>query len=165
MSQVCPSCAEEVIKPYGYSRAKILIVGDAPGEDEWKTGRPFSGKTGMVFRKEFVQVGLDLNRCRLANLWLHDPNKNENCFDAGLKVVLEEAKGKEAILLVGANCVEYFTGHKVSDVSGLQVDVDMFSAPIVFAMVMPTIVFHGTVGEVRLAIGKFVARLESEGIK
>lgn len=160
----CPSCGEDVIKPYGYSKSNILIIGDRPEKDEYKSGRPFAGATGMVLRKELAEVGIDLFSCRMANLWLHTPNKDENCFDAGLNVVLEEAKGKEAILLVGSAPVEYFTGYKVSDVSGLQVDVDMFSAPIVFAMVMPTIVYHGTVGEVRMAIEKFADKLESEGL-
>lgn len=160
----CPSCGEEIVKPYGYSRSRILLVGEFPGVDEMKSGRPFSGATGAVLRKELARVGIDLFQCRLANLWLHEPNKDENCFDAGVNVVLEEAKGKDAILLIGSDTVEYFTGYKVSDVSGLQVDVNMFSASIVYAMVQPAIVFHKTIGEVRLAIENFYDAVKREGI-
>jgi uracil-DNA glycosylase family 4 len=170
----CPSCTEKVIKPYGYTNSEILIIGDAPGKHELKSGRPFSGPTGNVFRQELKRVGLNIYNCRLTNLWLHPPNKARNkeeklrslnCLDAGKNVCLEEAKGRDAILLVGADTVMFFTGYKVSDVSGLQVDVEMFSAPIVYAMVQPATVFYEKgVGEIRFALESFTDKLREEEI-
>lgn len=162
---VCPSCATEVIKPFGYTNSDILIIGDAPGKKELQKGKPYVGPTGNVLRQEMKRVGINLYNCRISNLWLHAPNGNENCMDVGKNVALEEAKGRKAILLIGAIPVEYFTGYKVSEVSGLEVDVNMFSTQIVYAMYQPAIVFQGLgVGEIRFALESFANRLREENI-
>jgi hypothetical protein len=76
--------------------------------------------------------------------------------------VLEHAKGKRAVLLVGSDTVSTFTGYKISDVNGLQVDSSVLSAPIIYAAVNPSLAEHRALGEVRLSIEKFVKRLEQE---
>jgi hypothetical protein len=78
--------------------------------------------------------------------------------------VLDEAKGKSAILLVGSEVVEAFTKYKVSDVSGLEVDSPILSAPHIFAMVNPALALHRAVGEVRQAIEKWNTLLERENL-
>jgi len=166
MTKFCPSCGEKVCPPSGYSN-EILLIGEFPGSLEMKQGRPFAmhhytPSAGKILRKELAVFGVDLLQLRCCNLWLHEPNKNENCFKAGLDVCLEEAKGKQAILLIGSEAVETFTGYKVSDVTGLQVDSPMLSAPIIYAMVNPATAFHRTIGEVRLALKNFFKRLEEE---
>lgn len=165
MRPVCYVCEKKVIKPQGYSQSEIFILGDAPGTDEIKEGRPFVGPTGKVLRKELALLGLDLFQCRVGNLWYHKPNKNEECFKASVDVCLDEAKGKKAILLIGAETVEYFTGYKVSDVNGLQVESNMLSAPIIYPCIQPAIIFHGKgIGEVRFALTNFVSHLKDENI-
>ena len=88
----------------------------------------------------------------------------KNVSSMGYDAVLEEAKGKKFILLIGADVVETFTGYKVSDVSGLQVESPVLSAPIIMACVNPSMALARSVGEVRLAIGKVAKRLEKEGL-
>jgi hypothetical protein len=143
----------------------MLILGEFPSWNEMRQGRPFATDpkfptAGRVLRKELARVGLDLMQFRVTNLWLHEPNKNEECFNAGRDAALDEAKGKQAILMVGSETVEFFTGYKVSDVTGLQVESGMLSAPLIFAMVNPALALHRSVGEVRLAITKFAKLLE-----
>lgn len=168
MTKYCPSCADKICSPYGYSK-DILLISEYPSKLDIKQGRPFASSAyvssaGKILRKELSTFGVDLLQLRICNLWLHEPNKNENCFKAGLDVCLEEAKGKQAILLIGSEAVETFTGYKVSDVTGLQVNSPMLSAPIVYAMVNPAICLHKTLGETRFAIKNFVERLEEEGL-
>ena len=162
----CPICNTNSVAPSGHS--DLLIILDAPSVADIKNGRLFSTSMfttpGLVFRKELAQRGLDLTQFRVASLWQHEPNKKEECFKHGYDAVLEEAKGKKFILLIGADVVETFTGYKVSDVSGLQVDSPVLSAPIIYAMVNPSMALARSVGEVRLAIGKVVDRLEKEGL-
>ena len=165
MRPVCPACATEVIKPFGYINSDILIIGDAPAKKELEKGKPYTGPTGKVLRAEMKRVGINLYNCRITNLWLHAPNGEENCIDAGKNVCLEEAKGRKAILLIGAIPVEFFTGYKVSEVSGLEVDVNMFSAQIVYAMYQPAVVWQNMgVGEIRFALENFANRLREEDI-
>ena len=168
MTQYCPSCTELICPPVGRSQ-DLLIVGEFPGREEMLQGKPFASNSnfitaGKILRKELERCGVSLVDFRVCNLWLHEPTKNENCFKAGYDNVLDEAKGKKAILLVGSDTVSTFTKYKVSDVSGLQVDSDVLSAPIIYASVNPALAQHRSLGEVRFAIEKFVQRLEKEGL-
>lgn len=147
----------------------LLIISEFPGRDEMLQGRPFATNSmfmtaGKVLRKELERLGVSLNDFRVTNIWLHEPTKNENCWKAGYNNTLEEAKGKKAILLVGSDAVETFTQYKVSDVSGLQVDSSILSAPIIYALVNPALALHRSYGEVRLGIEKFINRLQKEGL-
>src|SRR5512138_3774941 len=103
MNQHCPACAEKICPPSGKS-ADLLIIGEFPGRLEMETGIPFSTHSmyitaGKVFRKELERVGVSLSQFRVVNLWLHEPTKSKECFQAGYNHVLDEAKGKKAILL------------------------------------------------------------------
>ena len=167
-NKTCPICNTTTCPPSGHSKS-LLIVGEFPGRLELERGQPFATSpmfisAGKVFRKELERVGLSLFDFRVCNLWKHEPNKSEECFQDGYNSVLDEAKGKSAVLLVGSDVVETFTGHKVMDVSGLQVDSSVLSAPIIYAMVNPALALHRGIGEVRLAIEKFAARLEKENL-
>lgn len=164
-------CEQKIVPPSGPKHASILLLGEFPGKTEIEQGRPFAVHSmfvtaGRVFRTEINRAGLDFNSCRVTNLWLHEPNDDERCFEFGKECALEEAKGRKAVLLVGSLVVETFTSCKVSSVSGLQVESPMLSAPIIFAMVNPAIVFQPGkgIGEVRQAIQKFAKKLEEEGI-
>lgn len=152
----CPICkTEDCVPPTGKKTSPILIVGEFPGEDEVKKGKPYSGATGGVFRTELAKVGIDLNGVRVCNLWQHLPNKNQECLNQGLQTVIREAKGRQAILLVGSDVVKALCDQKVSEVCGLQVTSPYLSAPIIMACVQPAIVFNNSIGELRLALKKF----------
>ena len=45
----------------------ILFVGEGPGEQEDRTGRPFVGKAGLLLRSTLEVAGVDLDRCRITN--------------------------------------------------------------------------------------------------
>jgi hypothetical protein len=161
---LCPACSEEGISPRGTKSSKYLIVFNKP----YNTAAIRSWKdkvTGLdVLRKEFQKVGLDLNDFRMAHLWLHEPTDNLNCYEAGKSIVLDEAKGKQAIILVGSEPCEEFTGMSASDVYGLQVDSVVLSAPTVFVIPKPESVFvQGSgIGELRLSIQKFGKLVNNE---
>ena len=132
-------------------------------------GIPFASSSwvpsaGKILRKELQRLDVDLLQLRCCNLWLHPPNKDENCLKAGETVCLEEAKGKDAILLMGSEAVSHFTGYSVMDVNGLEVESPMLSAPILYAAVNSALAFHRGLGEVRFAITRFVTRLKQEGL-
>jgi hypothetical protein len=122
--------------------------------------------TGLdVLRKELAKVGLDLaSDFRMASLWLHDISKNEECYNAGRDLILEESKGRKAVVLVGSDATEEFCGMSAGDVAGLQVDAPAFSAPIVFVLPKPEGVFvrGAGIGEFRLSCQKLAKVLENE---
>jgi len=167
---LCYVCEQEVVPASGYSSSDVLIIGEFPGKWELKYGKPFVSlankqTAGSVLRQELADLGYDLFQFRVCNLWWHEPNKNEACFEASKNACLDEAKGKKAILLIGSETVGYFTEYKVSDVSGLQVDSPMLGAPIIYACLQPATVFKGRgVGEVRFALKNFTDHIKKEGL-
>jgi hypothetical protein len=167
MRQVCPVCAEVCVPAIG--KSDVLVIGEFPSTEEVNQGVPFASNpkfmsAGRIFRKELERLGVSFNQLRIMNLWMHIPNKDERCFKLGYDAVLDEAKGKKAILLVGSDVVSTFTEYKVSDVTGLQVDSSVLSAPIIYAMVNPALAQHRALGEVRFGVEKFIHRLEKEGL-
>ena len=161
---ICPACSEEGTPPKGNKNAKYLLVFNKPYITP--AVRSYKDKvTGIdVLRKEFARVGLDLAEFRMAWLWLHEPGKEENCYFAGRDIVLDEAKGKQAVILVGAEPVSEFTQYSATDVYGLTVDTPSLSAPIVFVLPKPEGVFvRGSgIGELRLSIEKLGRILEHD---
>jgi uracil-DNA glycosylase len=67
------------IKPSGPQPSRILLVGEAPGQDEENLGIPFVGASGQELKRMFEQAGLDW-KVRKTNLFLSRPveNKIEN---------------------------------------------------------------------------------------
>jgi len=151
----CPICKSKGCVPMANNPdSPIAIIGEFPGKEEIIKGRPMVGRMGEVLSKELGKLGIDLQRCRIGNLWHHAKNGNEECLQYGAQQVVTNCIGKEVILLLGSDTVTYFTGKKVSNVSSLVVPSDYFSG-IVFASVNPAQVFHQGLGELRLALQKF----------
>ncbi|MGH6827621.1 MAG: uracil-DNA glycosylase, partial [Rhizomicrobium sp.] len=46
----------------GVAESRIMIVGEAPGRDEDRIGKPFVGRAGQLLDKMLASIGLD--RCR-----------------------------------------------------------------------------------------------------
>ena len=157
----CPICkSNECVPAGGNEHSKVLLIGEFPGQDEVKSGKPFSGATGGVLKAELAKLGIDLYGLRICNMWLHIPNHEENCLMYSIEQVIKEAKGKQAILLIGSDTAKYFCDKKVSAVNGLEVQSNLLSAPLIFACVQPATVFHGAIGELRFALKRFIERID-----
>jgi len=48
--------------------AKIMLVGEAPGTEEDKIGRPFQGYSGGVLDNLLAQAGIARHQCLIANV-------------------------------------------------------------------------------------------------
>ena len=58
--QSCPSLVEsrtQVVLGSGNTKSHLLLVGEAPGADEDRLGKPFVGKSGQLFRTLLSQAG------------------------------------------------------------------------------------------------------------
>jgi uracil-DNA glycosylase family 4 len=58
---------------YGNPRAKLGIVGEAPGFDEAKEGIPFVGTTGRMLAESLKEAGIDIDDCYRTNVFKHFP--------------------------------------------------------------------------------------------
>lgn len=66
----------------GPRNAKIVLVGEAPGDTETATGVPFSGASGELLNKMLSRAGIMRSECFLTNLCHIQPRgKKKNDFD------------------------------------------------------------------------------------
>jgi uracil-DNA glycosylase family 4 len=82
----CPRLHEQIASPRmcgrGVRNAKILVVGEAPGQNEDRRGEPFVGESGKLLRDALDKVGISWNdmyitnavKCATANV-NQSPNK------------------------------------------------------------------------------------------
>lgn len=54
--------------PSGPAPAKIMVVGEAPGDEELRKGVPFVGGSGLELTKMLREAGIDRNQCFLTNV-------------------------------------------------------------------------------------------------
>lgn len=56
--------------------ARVMFVGEAPGEEEDRTGRPFVGRAGQLLDKMIVAMGLSREQVYIANVLKTRPPNN-----------------------------------------------------------------------------------------
>ena len=61
------------VSAYGPTNAKVMIVGEAPGQQELQTGFPFSGSSGKFLMESLLQVGIRTNECYLTYAYKSAP--------------------------------------------------------------------------------------------
>jgi len=172
-------CDKPTVTTLGRKSSNILVVGYAPSLARPKSGWGKStlslfGNSTYPFRKEIERAGLEWHDLRIITVWQHEETKerkkkgeitqSEICLQHGYENVIKEAEGKDAILLVGAKTFNLFSEYNVSDTCGLFVNSTVLSCDIIMPLLSPGIMFSKGVGETRLALSKFVIRLEKEGI-
>jgi uracil-DNA glycosylase len=55
----------------------LALIGEAPGADEIKLGRPFVGKAGQLLDRALAATGIDRDRCLIANVFRYRPPDNK----------------------------------------------------------------------------------------
>ena len=93
----------------GHKDAKIMFVGEAPGEEEDRQGLPFVGRSGKCLDKMFTLAGLDRKEVFITNTVKHRPSKNrapkateiKTCKELWLDQQIEILKPKLIVVLGG----------------------------------------------------------------
>ena len=62
----------------GNEKAKVMVIGEAPGEEEDKLGKPFKGQAGQLLDKMLNSIGLDRKNTYITNLIFWRPPGNRN---------------------------------------------------------------------------------------
>lgn len=103
----------------GNLQALIMVVGEAPGQNEDETGLPFVGKAGQLLEKILASVKLDserdiyicnINKCRPPGNRVPTPQEMAAC----IPYLLEQIRlvDPKIILLTGATAVKGLIGDK-----------------------------------------------------
>lgn len=157
----CPICDKPIVQPWG--KGNILIIGEAPTQEDLQAGRPFTGDYTHALRLEMAKAGYDLYQCRLTTLWLHEPVKEGKGKKAThqesewhFAQALHEAIGYNSVLLLGTEVTEFFLGYNSTEISGIPMTSPLLSAQLIMGTRSPLDVMGGTIGEFRLGIVKFI---------
>ena len=103
----------------GNLQAPIMIIGEAPGQNEDETGLPFVGRSGQLLDKILESVGLstendvficNINKCRPPDNRTPTPKERDACKP----YLLEQIRivNPRIILLTGATALKGLTGEK-----------------------------------------------------
>lgn len=81
--------ASQIVFADGNPKARVMIVGEAPGADEDRMGKPFVGVSGQLLDKMFAAIGLS----RESNLYISNvinwrPPQNRSPSDAEIALSL-----------------------------------------------------------------------------
>lgn len=75
-----------MIRPTGPCPATIMVVGEAPGDEEISRGQPFVGYSGVELGKMMSEAGIYRNQCFMTNLFkIKPPGGNPEVFFAEKK--------------------------------------------------------------------------------
>lgn len=181
---ICPICKTKKLVPaFGPDDAEILLAGGFPGKAEIARGIPWIGKAGEVLEYELNRVGIQIDHCRITNLWMHEPPKPLTKVQIRKKVpdmynkelgwhmkqLLKEFEGRKALFLMGSELIDVLGIGFISNLSGMVVSSTWFPESVEFAVasVNPAQALHDMLGETRYAVERLAAelwRIRNEGV-
>ena len=72
----------------GNPNAKLLLIGEAPGADEDRVGKPFVGRSGQLLDKMMATIGYDRQQYYICNILPWRPPGNRTPLDSEVAVCL-----------------------------------------------------------------------------
>ena len=112
------SLSDNLVFGEGDPDANLMIVGEAPGEDEDAQGRPFVGRSGQLLDRILDSVGLHRDDIYVTNIVKYRPPGNRNPTQpesaASEPLLLEQIKliRPQVIATLGNVPTQYFLGTK-----------------------------------------------------
>lgn len=159
----------------GSAHARVMVVGEQPGDKEDLQGRPFVGPAGAVLDKALAEAGIDRNDVYVTNIVKHfkwEPrgkrriHKKPNALEISACRPWLEAEiavtRPEVVVLLGATAAQGILGRdfRVTQHRGEWVSSDI--APFVLATVHPSSILRAPDDESRHEeMRKFVADLKT----
>ena len=168
-ARVCRGCplhepATQVVFGEGPRRARLMMVGEMPGDREDRAGHVFVGPAGRELDAALERVGIDRSRVYVTNAVkhfkfrergkrrIHDtPKKSE--VDACLPWLREELRlvKPDVLLILGAVAGKALlgSGFRLTRWRGVPLDSEL--APCVMATIHPAAILRAPDGEARQA--------------
>lgn len=130
----------------GPENSEIMFIGEAPGFNEDKQGRPFVGQAGQLLDKLLASINLDRKKVYITNVIKTRPPENrdpspieiQNCAP-WLERQLEIIKPKMIVTLGRYSMAKFFPGKSISKIHGTGTKRD---GVIYFAMYHPAAALH-----------------------
>ena len=99
-------CAKTAVPGEAPATAKVMLVGQNPGAEEDKTGRPFVGRAGKFLNKVLIENGINREEVFVTNVVKHVTPNNRKPFPDEVEACLpylitqiKEIKPKIVVLM------------------------------------------------------------------
>jgi DNA polymerase len=76
--KLCTLGRSQIVFGVGNPKARLMFVGEAPGEDEDRKGEPFVGRAGQLLTKIIEAIGMTRDQVYIANVIKCRPPGNRN---------------------------------------------------------------------------------------
>jgi uracil-DNA glycosylase len=126
----CIACAlsqtrNQTVPGEGSPRAEIMFIGEAPGFNEDKQGRPFIGQAGQFLGELLASIGLERSSVFIANVVKCRPPNNRDPLpeeigscDHFLQAQIEAIRPKMIVTLGRFSMAKFFPGESISRIHG-----------------------------------------------
>ncbi len=110
--------ATQLVFADGAPNARVMIVGEGPGADEDRIGKPFVGRAGQLLDKMLAAIGLDRTKVYIANVVPWRPPGNRTPTPQELALCLPfvrrqiELVSPDFLVLLGASAAQTLLGEK-----------------------------------------------------
>ncbi len=110
--------AKNLVFADGDPKARVMFVGEAPGADEDRIGKPFMGRSGQLLDKMMAAIGLDRSSAYIANIvpWRPPGNRNPTPQEVSICKPFVERQialvAPELLVCLGAPATQNLTGTK-----------------------------------------------------
>jgi uracil-DNA glycosylase family 4 len=110
--------AKNLVFADGNPEARVMFLGEAPGADEDRIGKPFMGRSGQLLDKMMKAIGLDRTSAYIGNIvpWRPPGNRNPTPQEVAVcRPFVErqiELVDPEIIVCLGAPATQTLTGTK-----------------------------------------------------
>src|SRR3954464_4510059 len=166
--------ATQTVFGSGRSSARLMLVGEQPGDKEDKEGEPFVGPAGRLLDKALLEAGIDRSEAYVTNAVKHfkwKPRGNRRLQPTPRAGEIEACKpwlqaevqavGPEAVLAMGATAARSLFGPKVKVTKDRGVSLESPLAPVAAVTIHPSAILRLRDHDEREAeLAAFVADLE-----
>jgi uracil-DNA glycosylase family protein len=178
--QKCRGCAlyaiaTQAVFGEGPKGAKLVVIGEQPGDAEDRAGRPFVGPSGLLLDRAFESAGIDRDEIYVTNAvkhfkWARDRRTTRRLHKtpsagevrACRPWLLAEVSlvKPQAILCLGATAGKAVFGPAFSVMKHRGAPLESELAPVAFATVHPSAVLRSPEGERGSAERRFFLDIE-----
>lgn len=127
-SKVCNKCSlpgNRIVWGYGNYKNRVIFIGEAPGAEEDKLGKPFVGRSGKLLTKMLNDSGIRRELVYITNVVKCRPEKNRTPTEDEIKLCSRFLKYEiqnikpEVIVTLGSTSTSYFLNKfKISEIAG-----------------------------------------------
>ncbi len=111
----------------------LALIGEAPGADEIRLGRPFVGRAGQLLDRALAATGIDRDRCLIANVFRYRPPDNKvGHFFASKRRALEENDPLDMAL--GKLGADYCRARFAGEIANLAETLKHTAPPVIVAV-------------------------------